>query len=110
MFEIHRTYKVQINTEKSKDVTSLTKKSIDVALSDEKLNREKLLDISSWLVESLRIRLDVKRFKEQRGDSVRLQYIRALVQALQAHNTILKEQEMEEIKARLNQLEGRENV
>ncbi|MBP2030819.1 hypothetical protein J2755_001767 [Methanohalophilus levihalophilus] len=31
-----------------------------------------------------------KQFKEQSSDSTRLQYIRVLVQALQAHNALLK--------------------
>ncbi|WP_406661329.1 hypothetical protein V7O66_02065 [Methanolobus sp. ZRKC3] len=70
------------------------------------IGREKLLNVSSWLVESLRIRLAADRFREREGDSIKLQYLRVLVQAMQAHNSILKEQELEEIKVRLDQLEG----
>lgn len=72
----------------------------------ENIGREKLLNVSSWLVESLRIRLATDRFREREGDSIKLQYLRVLVQAMQAHNSILKEQELEEIKSRLDQLEG----
>ncbi|WP_406662398.1 hypothetical protein V7O66_06580 [Methanolobus sp. ZRKC3] len=74
--------------------------------SAKNIDRMKLLDVSSWLVESLRIRLAADRFREREGDSIKLQYLRVLVQAMQAHNSILKEQELEEIKTRLDQLEG----
>lgn len=72
----------------------------------EKIDRSKLLHISSWLVESLRLRLDVERFKEREGDSIRLQYIRAMVQAVQAHNSILKDEELDDIKNRVAMIEA----
>ena len=71
----------------------------------EKIDRSRLMDISSSLVESLHIRLNVNRFKEREGDSTRLQYARALIQALQAHNAILKDTEIDDIKKRLDLLE-----
>lgn len=77
----------------------------DVSLS-EKIDRPRLMDISSSLVESLYIRLNVERFKEREGDSIRLQYARALIQALQAHNAILKDIEIDDIKRRLDALEA----
>ncbi|WP_342304812.1 hypothetical protein [Methanolobus sp. ZRKC5] len=79
------------------DNTTVIRKNID---------RAQLMDISSWLVESLRMRLDVARFKVRDGDNVKLQYVRALVQAIQAHNSVLKDQELEEIKVRLDVLES----
>jgi hypothetical protein len=74
--------------------------------SVEKIDRTKLLDISSWLVEEVRSRVDTERFREREGDSVKLQYLRVLVQAVQAHNTILKDTEIDDIKKRLDSLEA----
>jgi len=72
----------------------------------EKIDRSRLMDISSSMVESLYIRLNVERFKEREGDSTRLQYVRALIQALQVHNAILKDTEIDDIKRRLDDLEA----
>ncbi|WP_407356009.1 hypothetical protein [Methanolobus sp. WCC5] len=78
-----------------------------------KIDRNKLLDMSSWLVESLYMRLNVSRFKTREGDGLKLQYVRALVGALQAHNAILKDGQLESIEARLAALEennGKQNT
>jgi hypothetical protein len=75
-------------------------------LSVEKIDRTKLLDISSWLVEDVRSRVDTDRFREREGDSVKLQYLRVLVQAVQAHNAILRDTELDDIKKRLDSLEA----
>lgn len=82
------------------------KKGVNREDLPEKIDRSRLMDISSSLVESLYIRLNVERFKEREGDSTRLQYIRALIQALQAHNAILKDTEIDDIKRRLDDLEA----
>lgn len=55
---------------------------------------------------SIRSRLDVDRFREREGDSVKLQYLRVFVQAVQAHNAILKDEELEDIKERIELLEA----
>lgn len=72
----------------------------------EKIDRPKLLDISSKLIEDIFFRVDTERFREREGDSVKLQYLRVLVQAVQAHNAILKDIEIDEIKNRLDALEA----
>lgn len=87
---------------------NLAKKSANTA-PFKKIDRSKLMDISSGLIDQLWGRLNVKRFKEQGGDSVRLQYTRAMVQALQAHNAILKDEELDEINRRLEKLEAVNN-
>ncbi len=46
------------------------------------------------------------RFRPVPGDSVKLGYIRALIQALQAQNAILKDTELDEFKKRLEALEN----
>lgn len=81
-------------------------KGIKDGFLSEKIDRSRLMDISSSMVESLYIRLNVERFKEREGDSTRLQYVRAFIQALQVHNAILKDTEIDDIKRRLDYLEA----
>jgi len=85
---------------------SMPKKSDENTAIPKKIDRSQLMEISSSMVESLYIRLNVERFKERDGDSIRLQYVRALIQALQAHNAILKDIELEDINRRLDDLEA----
>ncbi len=84
----------------------MTRININHPVYVEKINRAKLLDISSWLVEDLRSRLDTERFREREGDSTKLQYLRVFVQAVQAHNSILKEEDLDDIKTRIELLEA----
>jgi len=64
-------------------------------------SRESLLKANSELIENLQKRINVKRFRLQEGDSVKLGYIRALIQALKVQNEILKDTEIDEIKNEL---------
>jgi IS4 transposase len=64
-------------------------------------SRESLLKANSELIEILQKRINVKRFRVQEGDSIKLGYIRALIQALQVQNEILKDTEIDEIKREL---------
>jgi hypothetical protein len=68
-------------------------------------SRESLLSANSELIEQLQGRLKVKRFRPQEGDSLKLAYIRAYIQALQLQNTILKDIELGEVEERLKALE-----
>ena len=69
-------------------------------------SRESLLKTNAELIENLKKRISVKRFRPQDGDSIKLGYIRALIQALQAQNSILKDTEFDEFKKRLEALEN----
>lgn len=69
-------------------------------------SRESLLKTNAELIENLKKRISVKRFRPQDGDSIKLGYIRALIQALQAQNAILKDTELDEFKKRLEALEN----
>lgn len=69
-------------------------------------SREALLSANSELIVQLQDRLKAKRFRPQEGDNAKLGYIRALIQALQAQNAILKDAELDEIKKRLDTLES----
>lgn len=74
--------------------------------SSETLDRSHLLDISSKMIKEILRRIKGKRFRPTEGDAVKLQYLRVLISAIQAHNTILKDSELEEIKKRLDSLEA----
>ena len=79
----------------------------DNSLPENSLNfssRESLLKANSELIENLQKRINVKRFRLQEGDSIRLGYIRALIQALKVQNEILKDIEIDEIKNELEDL------
>jgi hypothetical protein len=67
-------------------------------------NREALLHANAALIAQLQDRLKAKRFRPQEGDSVRIGYIRALIQALQAQNAILKDAELDDLKKQIEEL------
>ena len=67
-------------------------------------SRESLLKANSELIENLQKRINVKRFRPQEGDSIKLGYIRALIQALQAQNAILKDAELDDLKKEIEEL------
>lgn len=66
--------------------------------------RKSLLKANAELIENLQKRINVKRFRPQEGDSIKLGYIRALIQALQVQNAILKDAELDEIKTEIEEL------
>ncbi len=67
-------------------------------------SRESLLKVNSELIENLQKRINVKRFRLQEGDSIKLGYIRVLIQALKVQNEILKDTEIDEIKTEIEEL------
>ena len=67
-------------------------------------SRESLLKANSELIENLQKRINVKRFRPQEGDPIKLGYIRALIQALTCQNAILKDSELDELKAEIEEL------
>lgn len=67
-------------------------------------NRESLLSANSVLITQLQARLKAKRFRPQEGDSIRIGYMRALIQALQCQNAILKDAELDDLKKELEEL------
>jgi hypothetical protein len=82
--------------ENNEDITPIAKK----------IDRNELLKKSSWLVDNLHGRLSKPRFVVQENDPVKLQYYRVFIQAVQAHNAILKDEELEDIKARMELIEA----
>jgi hypothetical protein len=73
------------------------------------LERSHLLDISSKMIKEILLRVKAKRFRPTEGDAIKLQYLRVLVSAIQAHNAILKDTELDDIKRRLDDLEAPKN-
>jgi len=79
----------------------------DNSLPENSLNfssRESLLKANAELIENLQKRINVKRFRTQEGDSIRLGYIRALMQALKVQNEILKDTEIDELKQEIDEM------
>jgi phosphatidylinositol kinase/protein kinase (PI-3 family) len=66
--------------------------------------RDRLLRANSELIYNLQKRINVKRFRVQEGDSIKLGYIRALIQALQVQNAILKDAELDKLRAEVQEL------
>jgi hypothetical protein len=66
--------------------------------------RDSLLKANSELIVNLQKRINVKRFRPQEGDSIKLGYIRVLIQALQAQNAILKDVELDDLKKEIKEL------
>jgi len=75
------------------------------AQADEKIDREQLLAVSTDLIRSLHRRITGRRFRGNKHDGVKLGYARALVQAITAHNQVLRDMEMEELERRIAALE-----
>jgi len=67
-------------------------------------SREALLKANSALIAQLQTRLKMKRWKISEGENLKVAYYRVLVQALQAQNAILKDCEIDELKAELIEL------
>ena len=66
--------------------------------------RESLILVNSVLIAQLRDRLKAKRFRPQDGDSLKISYIRALIQALTWQNAILKDTELDDLKKEIEEL------
>jgi hypothetical protein len=71
------------------------------------ITRTEILEVNGAVIKLLTLRLKGKRFRPQTGDVTRLGYIRALIQALQSYNEILKTGEIDEIEKKIDYLEQR---
>lgn len=69
------------------------------------LSRNCLLSVSSKLIEDLHNKVNLKRFRASQDDEVKIKFTRLLIQALEAHNRMLRDGELEDIKTRLDELE-----
>ena len=71
----------------------------------ERLDREEILQLASDTIVLLHRRTCGERFREQDGDKMRTTYARVLVGAFQVYGTLLKDEELESLKARIDALE-----
>ena len=69
-------------------------------------NRNSLLHTNSVLISHLQTRLKAKRWRVQEGENIKISYIRALIQALQTQNLLLKDFELDALNKRLEFLEN----
>jgi hypothetical protein len=67
-------------------------------------NREALLHANSALIAQLQDRLKAKRFRPAEGDTIKVSYMKTLISALQAQNTILKDVELDDLKKEIEEL------
>lgn len=67
-------------------------------------DRNSLIQANALLISQLRDRLKMKRWRVQEGESLKVSYYRALIQALQTQNSILKDSEMDELKKEIEEL------
>jgi len=71
------------------------------------ITRTEILEVNGAVINLLTNRLKGKRFRPQGGDVIRLGYVRALIQALQSYNDILRSCEIEELEKKIEYLERR---
>lgn len=82
---------------------------VDENKAETGFNREKLLILSSSVLKKMEARMTSgPRFREQKSDQTYLGYVRALSGLIQAHNAVLKDQELTDLEQRLKALEERE--
>jgi hypothetical protein len=67
-------------------------------------SRESLLKVNAELIENLRTRVNQRRYKPNSGDGVRISYCRVLIAALELHNKILKDVELDQLKTEIEEL------
>jgi hypothetical protein len=67
-------------------------------------SRKSLLRVNAELIVQLQKRVNVTRFRAQDGDSIKLGYIRALIQALQVQNNVLKDVELDALRHELEEV------
>ena len=82
---------------------------VDEKKAETGFNRERLLILSSSVLKKMEARMTSgPRFREQKSDQTYLGYVRALSGLIQAHNAVLKDQELTDLEQRLKALEERE--
>ncbi len=75
-----------------------------------RLDREEVLILCTDLIARLHGRACCNRFIERDGDRTRVSYARTLVSAIQAYGSMLKDEELESLKSRIDALEHLKGV
>ena len=71
----------------------------------DRLTRDDVLRLSSHLIRALHGRVSVARFKVQSSDGAKLSHVRALIAVLQVYGALLRDDELEVLKMRIEALE-----
>ncbi len=71
-----------------------------------KMSREQLLEVSTRMITDIEQRVSGDRFRVREGDETKLKFLRVLVSAIQTHSSILKDDDLEDIKRRLEHIEA----
>ena len=66
--------------------------------------RESLLNSNAELLAGIKKKICMGRFKVSEGDGIKLGYMRVYIQAIQAQASILKDLELSELKADIEEL------
>lgn len=69
-------------------------------------SREDLLSANAELITQLQKRLQVKRFRANENDNSKLEYMKALTDAVKVQNEILANAELDDIKEEIAKLKG----
>lgn len=108
----HRTDKGHERKEKTEEETETDESEIIDPLDFEEkisgfpvLDRDAALRIGSDLIIRLHHRTCPVRFREQNGDRTRVAYARVLVSALQSYGVLMRDDEIEQLKRRIEALE-----
>jgi hypothetical protein len=70
-------------------------------------NRDSLLSANAVLITQLQNRLRVKRFRANENDTSKLEYMKALTEAVKVQNDILESCQLDEIKEEIDNLKGK---
>lgn len=84
-----------------------TNAAVDPNHKKEYLTRMDAMEIASGLIQYLDMRVSAARFKEQQTDQTRLQYMRVMVQAIGMYASMLRDEEIADLTARIEALEKR---
>lgn len=71
-------------------------------------NREDLLQVNAVLISQFQKRLQAKRFRATENDNSRLEYMKALTEAVRVQNEVLASVELDDIKEEIAKLKGAE--
>ena len=89
------------------EVTRETEPETAEKLKEKTLTRAELMVRATDLINLLHGRTTAKVFRARQDDPARLAYARAATAAVQAYASILKDAELDEIRARLDTIEAR---
>ncbi len=69
-------------------------------------NREDLLQVNAGLISQFQKRLQAKRFRATENDNSKLEYMKALTEAVRVQNEVIANHELDDIKEEIARLKG----